>query len=476
MTHNVEARSASIFEPDFARAVFALLIDRMAWKHGAPNAKLLWPDALGAPDDGAVMWGLGLAGPADGPRGVDVRAVRGPWTANALAAQGLVVPKVFGDAASLLPRYIPELRDAAGRRGIKTPLILETTAGALDSGTPAGTVATPAADSVLDTLRAIAQSSLLVTSSVSAIAIAESLNIPARFFADRMSSRFSQRDYLLGTGRPFARISESPPEALAVGGYPAPRVDLDALARAFPLSETPADGAEGASAVPPDRYAISDQNLAAWRSTVHRVSTPSDAREFARKLSERLDQARCLGDERLVDEIGSTAEHLAIVDPDLAACAVGQDSRLLTAVSARNVGRVLAALALRDSALVVGLTSTRRLSDELLVGVAMAGGTDMAEWPEVVALRLESLAGARRVEKTWHLFDQQRLQWRLDLDYLIPLEEIDGVDQWRVSIVLGDSIVDVTTGTPRDLHDPRSEAGNGSQVIISVSDLAKVER
>jgi hypothetical protein len=291
-----------------------------------------------------------------------------------------------------------------------------------------------------------------------------------------MSSRFSQRDYLLGTGRPFARISESPREALALGGYPAPRVDLDALARAFPLSDNPADGVQGASAVRPERYVISDQNLAAWRRTVHRVSTPGDAREFARKLSERLDQARRLGDKHLAKEIDSTAEHLAIVDPDLAACAVGQDSRLLTAVFGRNVGRVLAALALQDSALVIGLTSTRRLSDELLIGIAMAGGRDLAEWPEVVALRLESLAGARRVEKTWHLFDQQRLQWRLDLDFLIPLVEIDDADQWRVSIVLGDSIVDVTTGRPRDLHDPRSEAGNGSQVIISVSDLAKVKR
>ena len=65
----------------------------------------------------AVVWGSGINGkmPLDSiPGDLDIRAVRGPRTAEVLRAMGYTPPEVFGDPALLLPLLRPDL--AAKRR------------------------------------------------------------------------------------------------------------------------------------------------------------------------------------------------------------------------------------------------------------------------------------------------------------------------------------------------------------------------
>lgn len=226
---------------------------------------------------GAVVWGTGvnfkLASklPPD-LQTIDFRSVRGPYSARIITAEGGRVPDVFGDPALLLPRFMPELK-AWSRTGSGGLLIAPN----LNDFEVMSAVAASHDYAVLDpraplngVLRTIAESGFVIGSSLHAVAIADSLGIPARFIASPAEGVFKYRDYLAGTGRPLTRIASDIEDAVEIGGHTLPDVDLDALLSCFPKDLWDLASPRAHTVVFNDRDSI----IAAWHNT--RVASGPD--------------------------------------------------------------------------------------------------------------------------------------------------------------------------------------------------------
>ncbi len=187
-------------------------------------------------DDDDVIWGTGINGKVSSPvraKRLDVRALRGPWSAELLARHGIATAPVFGDPALLLPRYLPELRKWATTKR-RDALFVPNLNDPLEVARGDVTTISPT-EGLFTVLRAIAQSRFVIGSSLHAIVIAESLGIPARFVASTAEHQFKYRDYLAGTGRPTELVAPSVDHALDLGGARPHECDLEALANAFPF-------------------------------------------------------------------------------------------------------------------------------------------------------------------------------------------------------------------------------------------------
>ncbi len=185
--------------------------------------------------EGATVWGSG-ANVHEGlereyPATLDVRAVRGPRTAEFLRNRGITVPDVYGDPALLLPELFPGRFKAMGEievgivpnwadldrfRGSKLPII--------------------------DPMRSwnvcvedILKCRFVLCSSLHGLIIAESYGIPARYVrVSDQEGTFKYRDYYESTGRPDFRTAGSIEEGLEMGGEPLPTFDTKPLLEAFP--------------------------------------------------------------------------------------------------------------------------------------------------------------------------------------------------------------------------------------------------
>ncbi|MCW4384768.1 polysaccharide pyruvyl transferase family protein [Salinibacterium sp. SYSU T00001] len=191
---------------------------------------------------GDVVWGTGVnpKGELDAAvlRTLDVRAVRGPRTAQLLReSYGLEVPSVYGDPGLLLPNVFPELSEAPSRTRRAVTVIPNLNDLAPRSTLPAswrGHVVNPRSN-VTTILRRIRDSSLVVGSSLHAVIVAESMGIPARAVATPHEDPFKYEDYYLGTGRdPKGLLASSVEEALDLGGAPPLNWDSRPLLDAFP--------------------------------------------------------------------------------------------------------------------------------------------------------------------------------------------------------------------------------------------------
>ncbi|WP_369140402.1 polysaccharide pyruvyl transferase family protein [Modestobacter versicolor] len=184
--------------------------------------------------DGDVVWGSGVNGKSlDAPvtaRRLDVRAVRGPRTREVLQQHGIAVPEVYGDPGLLVGRLWP--RGSLLRPGPRTPVTvvpnlhdapaLRGTPGFLDPRTDVGEV-----------LARIANSDLVVGSSLHGVVVAESFGIPARLVRPGAEPLFKYEDYYAGTGRSAFHPADSVAAAIDAGGE-APATLDPALAEAFP--------------------------------------------------------------------------------------------------------------------------------------------------------------------------------------------------------------------------------------------------
>ncbi len=182
-----------------------------------------------------VVWGSGLnvklvrPVPASASE-LDYRAVRGPLTRAALLLAGANVPNVVGDPVSLLPDVFPDVRDWVDAR---RPITIVPNLNDLAAFDGRPNVLSPVAEP-WSVVRTIAESEFVVGSSLHAIIIAESLGIPARFLLSPVENPWKYHDYLLATGRSKETFARSVEDALALGGYPPPEADLEALSAAFP--------------------------------------------------------------------------------------------------------------------------------------------------------------------------------------------------------------------------------------------------
>ena len=186
--------------------------------------------------DNDVVWGTGVNGKSlDGVYDfstLDVRAVRGPLTAEFLAGRGIASPAVYGDPGLLvgtlwgsdfwkdgLPAreitIIPNLNDAAALA--RDPRYIS-----------------PRSE-VMSVIKSIARSSFVTGSSLHAIVVAESFGIPARLIKAQKEPDFKYRDYYLGTGRAGFQAAGSVEEAIEMGGEQPPIWSSEPLLKAFPF-------------------------------------------------------------------------------------------------------------------------------------------------------------------------------------------------------------------------------------------------
>ncbi|WP_141929774.1 polysaccharide pyruvyl transferase family protein [Microbacterium sp. SLBN-146] len=182
--------------------------------------------------DGDVIWGSGVNGKVSGElvgsRDIDVRAVRGPLTAEALMARGIVAPAVFGDPGLLAPSLFGVVR-------AESPTIEVTSLPNLHDfaswqGAPG--LLSPRRD-FMTVMRTIAASRVVVTSSLHGIVIADALGVAVSPVRPGAESMFKYEDYYEGTGRSLPTFSQSVSDALDAR---APRLDWDPqpLLDAFP--------------------------------------------------------------------------------------------------------------------------------------------------------------------------------------------------------------------------------------------------
>jgi pyruvyltransferase len=185
--------------------------------------------------DGDRVWGSGVNGKV--PVGlhtfdtVDVRAVRGPLTAEFLRARGIPVPDVYGDPALLLPAVHPHLTAWAADKRYDVTVVPNMRDAAALSDDPRVVSPTAPLEHVLER---IARSRMVVGSSLHGLVVAEALGIPARAVASRAEHPWKYEDYYLGTGRRGFTPAAGVDEAIAMGGEVPLAWDPLPLARAFP--------------------------------------------------------------------------------------------------------------------------------------------------------------------------------------------------------------------------------------------------
>lgn len=189
---------------------------------------------------GDIVWGSGANGNALSHRlalSLDVRAVRGPLTAQWIADQGRAVPAVFGDPALLLPTLMPELVPGENDRSGATLFVphIDELATAHEVATDAVEMLSPLSPWKECTV-ALARASFVIASSLHGLIVAEAFGVPARML--RVSEReptFKYRDYYESTGRSDFAFARSIPEALEMGGEQPGHIDLAPLLAAFPF-------------------------------------------------------------------------------------------------------------------------------------------------------------------------------------------------------------------------------------------------
>jgi pyruvyltransferase len=169
---------------------------------------------LDAAKCGMTVWGSGLHHfGARAPRvRLDVRAVRGPLTRQALLAAGIPCPEVYGDPALLLPLfYAPKLAK-------KYPFTV------IPHFSKEESYFNHYGDSVLSTLTSdwqsfvnrIIESELVISGSLHGIILAEAYGVRAILLSDIDTDWFKYEDYFLSAGCREVIKAESVEQALAM--------------------------------------------------------------------------------------------------------------------------------------------------------------------------------------------------------------------------------------------------------------------
>jgi pyruvyltransferase len=218
------------------RIVRALVRELGLGATGAPRRLLSIGSILHFGRDGDVVWGSGVNAKVGQPvsAGLDVRGVRGPRTQAVLAnAFGMPGAAVLGDPGLLLGALEPRLIVPAGRRRYAASIVpnlndlatLSSRKQVVNPRWPIGNV-----------LRRIANSRLVIGSSLHGIVVAESLGVPARVVRTGAEDRLKYEDYYLSTGRdPDDAIAHTVDDALAAGGVAPPTWDPLPMLSAFPV-------------------------------------------------------------------------------------------------------------------------------------------------------------------------------------------------------------------------------------------------
>ncbi len=184
--------------------------------------------------DGDTIWGSGVNGKiaveAIRARGLDIRAVRGPKTAQTLRGFGMTVPNVFGDPGLLVPHFF----------GARFPVVPTRDYVIVPNLHDLSLIAD--GDRLVSPLwgwnrcvAAIVSARLVVASSLHGLIIAEAFGIPARYLRlSETESQYKYDDYAQGTGRAELAPARSVEQALNEAPHDPIEFDREALLAAFP--------------------------------------------------------------------------------------------------------------------------------------------------------------------------------------------------------------------------------------------------
>jgi pyruvyltransferase len=186
---------------------------------------------------GDVVWGAGLRSASlaeEVSARVDVRALRGPLTADALRASCGIDCRVFGDPGLLAPQLL-HLTKCTPRRQPGTPHLLYLSHFGDDRPAPRHFKHLRMTGDPRDIIAAIRHADIVVSSALHGIVLAEAFGVPAAWLSGlSREPDFKFLDYYYGTQR------ESPLRMERSNNWedfinPPPRFSSDALLKAFPL-------------------------------------------------------------------------------------------------------------------------------------------------------------------------------------------------------------------------------------------------
>lgn len=167
-------------------------------------------------------------------RKLDIRAVRGPLTREALLSHGYKCPEVYGDPAILMPMiYSPQIeikRDYVVILQFAHEVIFR-------KNHPDLYMVSMNTDDYKSVIDEIVSSKMVYTSSLHGIILAESYGIPAVFFRGLSKNMdFKYCDYYYSTGRMEFPIANTFEEALKIHPCPLPELShlQQGLMKTFP--------------------------------------------------------------------------------------------------------------------------------------------------------------------------------------------------------------------------------------------------
>ena len=195
---------------------------------------------LGFRCQNATVWGSGIlySHPITLDRlrfsKLDIRAVRGPETRKLLLKVGKDCPEVYGDPAILMP-LIFEPENVVKKH--KISIVLHYAHG--DFLLPADldcNMIDIVTDDYKSFITQIAESSLVISSSLHGIILAETYGVPAIFLAPKKPRMFKYEDWYHSTGRYDIAVAHSIEEALTMQPMPLPDLHQmqQKLLQAFP--------------------------------------------------------------------------------------------------------------------------------------------------------------------------------------------------------------------------------------------------
>ncbi len=185
--------------------------------------------------DGDVVWGTGVNGKSTSlPHQfsqLDVRAVRGPLTAQFLREKGIEVPEVYGDPGLLVGWLWP--RETFEGRMERSALTVIPNLHDVERYREHPGFWHPCSP-LTETIARIATSDFVVGSSLHAVVLADSFGVGSRLIRSDHEPPFKYEDYYRGSGRGSFEAASGIDEAIEMGSEVPPEWSPEDLVRAFP--------------------------------------------------------------------------------------------------------------------------------------------------------------------------------------------------------------------------------------------------
>lgn len=185
--------------------------------------------------NGDIIWGSGRNGKIPSEEycfnSIDVRMLRGPLTHKFLAERGISAPRIFGDPGLLVGHLFPEYLALRNTKIHKITVI--SNLNDVISDIHPSMLKNPT-DSLSSVLGRIAQSELVISSSLHGIVVAEAFGVPVRVLKSKAEPSFKYEDYFLGTGRSHYPSYETIQAAIDGQCPDPPKYSVSEMLAAFP--------------------------------------------------------------------------------------------------------------------------------------------------------------------------------------------------------------------------------------------------